>query len=412
MTMSWGRWQAAGGACVALVVSLSAAWAGVPRTIAYQGKLTETNGVPLTGDHVVTLRLYDAAAEGAKLWEEQHAISLTALDSGVFALVLGAKTPFGSGITFNEPLWLSIEVDGAGEFAPRQPLSSVGYALNADTLDGLDSTQLLAAGGQGNVTSAQIADGTIAAADTADTFLAAGSGVTVVKGAVSWTISTAIQPGDIEVGDLPAHASTHQPGGSDALLTAAPASVGSANSEGASTSLARADHVHQGVHSLAASGQPQLTGDVALAAGANVTLTQAGQDITIAASGGAAGNRATDFASNSVAISSSSDTSLLSVTITKSQAGSALLVLATVQLNHTSGGNKTVDLKLFRDASQLDASYQGRVGTGGGQVEELPVTLQAWDTSGAGTYTFTLKAKASGNGATATVRRLTVVELP
>ncbi|MBI3330662.1 MAG: hypothetical protein HYZ96_00960 [Candidatus Omnitrophica bacterium] len=369
MTSASGRWQAAGGACVALVLSLNAAWAGVPRTIAYQGKLTETNGSPLAGDHVVTLRLYDAAAEGAKLWEEQHAISLTALDSGVFALVLGAKTPFGSGITFNEPLWLSIEVDGAGEFAPRQPLSSVGYALNADTLDGLDSTAFLASTG-------------------------------------------GIQPGDIEVGDLPAHASLHQPGGSDALLTAAPASVGSANSEGASTSLARADHIHQGVHSLAASGQPQLTGDVALAAGANVTLTQAGQDITIAASGGAAGNRATDFASNSVAISSSSDTSLISVTITKSQAGSALLVLATVQLNHTSGGNKTVDLKLFRDASQLDASYRGRVGTGGGQVEELPVTLQAWDTSGAGTYTFSLKAKASANGATATVRRLTAIELP
>ena len=483
MTQSLGRWRTSWGARLVVALSLGfwavgflrsgTAWAGVPRTIAYQGKLTETSGAPLAGEHVVTLRLYDAATAGAKLWEEQHTISLTALDNGVFSLVLGAKTPFGSGITFNEPLWLTIEVDGGGEFSPRQPLSSVGYALNADTLDGLDSTQLLAAAGQGDITavtagtglagggnagavslsvdvgttagkivqldadgalpavsganltgitaslpdgsvaSAQIVDGTIAAADTAATFLTAGPGVSLAKSDASWTISAVIQAGDIEVGDLPAHASLHQPGGSDALPTAAPVGIGSANSQGTSTSLARADHVHQGVHSLAASGQPQLTGDVTLSAGSNIALTQTGNAIHIAASGtGAKGNRVTGFASDSAAISSSSDTTLLSATITKSQADSALFIIATVQLNHTSGGNKTVDLTLFRDAAQLDASYRGRLGSGGGQIQELPISLHTWDASGAGTYTFTLKARASGNGATATVRRLTVVELP
>lgn len=40
-----------------------------------------------------------------------------------------------------------------------------------------------------------------------------------------------------------------------------------------------------GVQSLAVSGQAELTGNVVLAAGSNVTLTQSGQQITIAASG-------------------------------------------------------------------------------------------------------------------------------
>jgi len=44
-----------------------------------------------------------------------------------------------------------------------------------------------------------------------------------------------------------AHASTHQPGASDALPTAAPAPIteGATGSEGSSTALARADHVHE-----------------------------------------------------------------------------------------------------------------------------------------------------------------------
>jgi hypothetical protein len=41
-----------------------------------------------------------------------------------------------------------------------------------------------------------------------------------------------------------AHAARHQPGGADAIPTAAPVTIGTANATGISTSLARADHVH------------------------------------------------------------------------------------------------------------------------------------------------------------------------
>ncbi|HLH80806.1 MAG TPA: hypothetical protein VKV29_11070 [Chthonomonas sp.] len=61
--------------------------------------------------------------------------------------------------------------------------------------------------------------------------------------------------------------------------------VGASNVVGTSTNYAREDHQHAGVHSLAASGNAGVTGDVVLAAGGGVTLTQSGQQITIAASG-------------------------------------------------------------------------------------------------------------------------------
>lgn len=527
------------------VCATAPAWADVPRTIHYQGRLSTSAGTPLTGDVRVTIRLYDAAGGDQALWTEDHELSLTKADNGLFSVDLGSKTAFGDKLDFNEPLWLTTEVNGEGELSPRQLLSSVSYAINADLLDGLDSTALLAAAAAlpadvtrlgASIETAEVTDGTLTAEDTAATFITAGPGVTVTKVAASWgvamaatggtitavtagagltggaadgdaaldvgagpgilvtadavsvdtgiaagqivqldaagalpavsgvnlinlnaanlasgtvpdprlsatvsllgqTIGTAeleaaavtapqlgansvdasalsaaaIQVGDIEAGDLPAHAGAHQPGGADALPTAAAVGISAANGAGSSASLARADHAHQGVHAIAASGQPQITGDATLAAGANIALSQAGQTITIAAPAGSTGSNS---AANAITIGTGSDTTLATVTITKLSAGSNLLVLANVQLNSTGNPNtKTVDVKLFRGAAQLDASYTARLGTANETVQNAPVMLHTWDTSGAGTYTFTLKARASAANAQATIRRLTVLEL-
>jgi hypothetical protein len=65
--------------------------------------------------------------------------------------------------------------------------------------------------------------------------------------------------------------------------------VSTANAGGASSSNSRADHVHRGLRSLAKAGSAALFGDVTLTGGTNVTLTQAGQDISIAASSSGGG---------------------------------------------------------------------------------------------------------------------------
>jgi len=70
------------------------------------------------------------------------------------------------------------------------------------------------------------------------------------------------------------------------LSNSAPPSVGASNAQGSSTRVARQDHAHQGVHSIAKSGSSQLVGDVTLSAGSNVTLTQTLNDIEISSLGG------------------------------------------------------------------------------------------------------------------------------
>lgn len=70
--------------------------------------------------------------------------------------------------------------------------------------------------------------------------------------------------------------------------------VANASAGGIGTDVARGDHEHEGVHSVAKNGSAGLLGDVTLSEGANVTLTQVGNDIAIAAAGGAVGIAVSD----------------------------------------------------------------------------------------------------------------------
>ncbi|HVT61988.1 MAG TPA: hypothetical protein VHD33_00670 [Legionellaceae bacterium] len=68
--------------------------------------------------------------------------------------------------------------------------------------------------------------------------------------------------------------------------TTNPSNPAAAASAGTSLLAAPADHVHQAVHSIKADSNAQLNGDVQLASGSGVTLSQVGQVITFSASGG------------------------------------------------------------------------------------------------------------------------------
>jgi hypothetical protein len=73
---------------------------------------------------------------------------------------------------------------------------------------------------------------------------------------------------------------------SPALASTTPADVAGTAAIGVGTTSARADHVHEGVHSVSKSGDPEIVGDVTFTAAGSVTLTQVGQNIQISASSG------------------------------------------------------------------------------------------------------------------------------
>jgi len=129
--------------------------------IAYQGRLADSAGAPLTGTYNMIFRLYDLGAGGTPLWEEQWTGSNgVKVSDGLFNVMLGSLTPIPqSAVTGHDQLFLGITVGTDDEMAPRVQLGSVPYATQALTIpDGSVSTDKIA---DGAVTSVKLAPGVI-----------------------------------------------------------------------------------------------------------------------------------------------------------------------------------------------------------------------------------------------------------
>jgi hypothetical protein len=116
---------------VSALFALAAVASGdIPKKISYQGRLTDSSGLPLAGSHSLTFRLYDLPAGGSSLWSESK--TAEADSNGIFSTVLGSVTPVE--VDFDGPCWLEIEVDGE-VLSPRREIVSVPFAYQADHAD-------------------------------------------------------------------------------------------------------------------------------------------------------------------------------------------------------------------------------------------------------------------------------------
>lgn len=112
-------------AALALTLAVPAS-AAVPRTMSYQGILTDNLGNPIAdGNYSLTVRLYDALTLGNLVFTENF--PTVAVARGGFNVVLGTAAPIS--INMDKPLWLSLQVGVDPELSPRVPLASSAYAL-------------------------------------------------------------------------------------------------------------------------------------------------------------------------------------------------------------------------------------------------------------------------------------------
>lgn len=155
-----------------LLIAAAPGFAQVPRTISFQGVLTDPSGTPVSdGSHTLVLRLYDGS--GTVLFTETHAVSTA---KGIFNVLIGSVTPIPLSIPFDAQYQLGVSVDGGAELAPRTALASVPTALHAATADAL------APGATGVVTSINGVDGAIT--------LAGDGGTTINRSGQTITISS------------------------------------------------------------------------------------------------------------------------------------------------------------------------------------------------------------------------------
>jgi hypothetical protein len=107
------------------------------RYLSFQARLTDTSDNPITTATDVRFMIYndDTASAAAALWEELRYVDPD--PDGIFSVTLGTEQAISSTVfTENTDLWLGVTVETDAEATPRQRIATVGYALNAETLQG------------------------------------------------------------------------------------------------------------------------------------------------------------------------------------------------------------------------------------------------------------------------------------
>ncbi len=151
------------------------ALAQAPRTISYQGLLTDASGNLISdGNHTLRLSLYESASGGAAIFSETQTVPVV---RGLFNIIIGSATPISQSLLFNRAYFLGVSVDGGAELTPRTPLTTSPYAFYADLAGGL------APGAKGVVTSLNGSDGALT--------LVGGGATTITKDGQTITISSA-----------------------------------------------------------------------------------------------------------------------------------------------------------------------------------------------------------------------------
>ncbi|MEI8306393.1 MAG: hypothetical protein WCF99_04915 [Chloroflexales bacterium] len=120
-------------------------------TVAYQGRLADATGNPVTATTPMVFRLYNAATGGTFLWEENWTgPNSVHVSDGLFNVMLGSLTQIPqSVVTGNSNLWLGITVNADNEMQPRVQLGTVPFAVQALTVP------------DGSIGTAKIADGAV-----------------------------------------------------------------------------------------------------------------------------------------------------------------------------------------------------------------------------------------------------------
>ena len=160
----------------------------IPQRLSYQGKLTDTFGLPVADTlYAVRFRLYPQPTGGTHFWEENQQVRTR---GGLFSTPLGSVAQIES-VPSAGNLYLGMAVGGGAELTPRLRIASAAYAYlseraaNTDLLQGRDTTTFSRSTHNHDatyvneaqadaITSGMIANGTIAAADLGQMGAASG----------------------------------------------------------------------------------------------------------------------------------------------------------------------------------------------------------------------------------------------
>ena len=99
----------------------------VPQLLTHQGYILQSDNSPITGTANTTFRLYENSTGGSAVWTQILSVTF---DNGYYSVVLGPGSPtLSTDILDGSELFLSIALEGAEEFSPRNRIASVPYSM-------------------------------------------------------------------------------------------------------------------------------------------------------------------------------------------------------------------------------------------------------------------------------------------
>jgi len=116
------------------------------RNLSFQGRLEDAGGTPITAATNFEFKLWDDLTVGTQLYTT-GTCSITPDADGVFSTQIGSTcgSAIGSSVfTENANIFLEVKV-AAETLTPRQPISSVAYALNSETIQGFPISSTISA---------------------------------------------------------------------------------------------------------------------------------------------------------------------------------------------------------------------------------------------------------------------------
>lgn len=120
---------------ISVILLASAAHPQIPKSINYQGVLTDGAGIVVPdGSYQLTLRLYTTASGSSPVWSCTETVTAS---KGIFNAVLGNSCALE--LDFSEQYYLGISVEGEAELTPRTPLSSSAYSMSSLSVTGVEN---------------------------------------------------------------------------------------------------------------------------------------------------------------------------------------------------------------------------------------------------------------------------------
>ena len=121
---------------VLILVSVIA-FADVPQILNFQGQLKDSEGNAVSdGDYSIQFLIYTTETGGAAVWQQTQTVTV---NNGIFNVLLSnVNLDFSS-----SAYYLAMKVGSDDEMTPRQRITSVMYAMNADKVDGIDGSEIV-----------------------------------------------------------------------------------------------------------------------------------------------------------------------------------------------------------------------------------------------------------------------------